>query len=40
MDKPISLGFIFFTIFVLVGTSYLIYLWLKNITNIKDDNDS
>jgi len=40
MDKPVSLWFVFFTIFVLVGGSYLIYLWLKNITKIKDDNDS
>ena len=31
MDKPITLDVIFYTIFVLVGVSFLIYLWLRNL---------
>jgi len=38
MDKPIPLWVVFFTIFVLVGISYLIYLMLENIKKDIDDN--
>ncbi len=39
MDKPVPSWFIFFTIFVLVGGSYIIYLWLKSLI-IKDSDDN
>jgi len=39
MDKPISIWFVFFTIFVLVGGSFVIYLWLKSLI-IKDSDDN
>ena len=41
MDKPIPFWLIIFSIIILVGGSYLIYLWLKNIKiDIKDSNDN
>jgi len=39
MDKPISFSVILITIFVLVGVSLLIYLWLKSLI-IKDSDDN
>ena len=39
MDKPIPLWFVIFTVFVLVGGSYIIYLWLKSLI-IKDSDDN
>ena len=39
MDKPIPLWLIVLTIIVLVGGSFIIYLWLKNII-IKDSDDN
>ena len=39
MDKPVPFWFILFTIAILVGGSYIIYLWLKNLTlKYSDDN--
>ncbi|NPA88173.1 glutamyl-tRNA amidotransferase [Caminibacter pacificus] len=41
MDKPVPFWFVLFTIIVLVGGSYLIYLWLKSLKiDIKDENDN
>ena len=31
MDKPIPFWFILLTVVILVGGSFLIYLWLKNL---------
>ncbi|EDM23084.1 glutamyl-tRNA amidotransferase [Caminibacter mediatlanticus TB-2] len=31
MDKPIPFWFILLTVILLVGSSFLIYLWLKNL---------
>ena len=39
MDKPIPLWVVFLTIFVLVGGSFIIYLWLKSLI-IKDSDDN
>jgi len=35
MDKPIPFWLIILTVIVLVGGSFLIYLWLKNIKEYK-----
>ncbi|GAB6045009.1 hypothetical protein JCM11957_06070 [Caminibacter profundus] len=47
MDKPISFGFIALTVVVLIGGSFLIYLWLKSLkldtkidSDKKDNNDN
>ena len=39
MDKPIPFWFVIFTVFVLVGGSLIIYLWLKSLI-IKDSDDN
>jgi len=39
MDKPIPFWLIVITIIILVGGSFIIYLWLKNII-IKDSDDN
>jgi uncharacterized membrane protein len=39
MDKPIPFWLVVLTIIVLVGGSFIIYLWLKNII-IKDSDDN
>jgi hypothetical protein len=39
MDKPIPFWLVIVTIIFLVGGSFLIYLWLKNII-IKDSDDN
>ncbi|MEO1923246.1 MAG: glutamyl-tRNA amidotransferase [Nautiliaceae bacterium] len=41
MDKPVPFWLIGITVLILVGGSYLIYLWLRNIKiDIKDSNDN
>jgi len=35
MDKPIPFWLIILTVIVLVGGSFLIYLWFKNIKEFK-----
>ena len=39
MDKPIPLWLVFFTVFVLIAGSFIIYLWLKSLI-IKDSDDN
>jgi len=39
MDKPIPFWLVVLTIIVVVGGSFIIYLWLKNII-IKDSDDN
>jgi len=39
MDKPVSIWFVFCTIFVLIAGSFIIYLWLKSLI-IKDSDDN
>jgi hypothetical protein len=39
MDKPVPSWLVLITVFILVGGSFIIYLWLKNLT-LKDSDDN
>jgi hypothetical protein len=41
MDKPVPFWLIIITVIILVGGSFIIYLWLKSLKiDIKDKNDN